>query len=138
MMNRDEALGKADALVSAWIADPPKNGRGYVADGWKAPSLVERTEAVERLAMFLMQPDRPSTNLVPPVPVTRLFGWAIDGSEGPPEERLYNYAQSILGHRVGDGRLYKVEETEALRALVAAYEEAQKAPKPPRVDIHMP
>lgn len=50
----------ANTIVGEWL-DAPKNSRGYPVDGWKPPSLVERTNAVTQLADFLWEPnyDRP-------------------------------------------------------------------------------
>jgi hypothetical protein len=66
-MNREQALAFANAIVNEWL-EPPKNGRGYPADGWKPPTLAERTEAVTKLAGFLQEPAAPP-RLVGPDPI---------------------------------------------------------------------
>lgn len=132
-MNREEALAKADAIVTGWIADPPKNGRGYVADGWKAPSLAERTEAVERLAGFLRAPEpevKPTISFKPPR--TTIYGWHTDGSDGPPSKQLYNVAVSVLEQYRADNRPHLAAEIDALETLIGAYREANPSLVPPR------
>lgn len=52
-MNGAEALAKADALVSEWT-NQVKNERGYVHDKWSPVDLETRTEAVLRLADWLI------------------------------------------------------------------------------------
>lgn len=51
-IDRAAALERAQAMTDH-LADPPMKSNGYVKDGWKAPSLEERTTAVLRLAAFL-------------------------------------------------------------------------------------
>lgn len=51
-MTRAEALEKAQAMTDH-LATAPTKANGYVVDGWKAPSLDDRTTAILRLAAFL-------------------------------------------------------------------------------------
>jgi hypothetical protein len=60
-MNREEAVDKAVEIVEKWSA-PVMKSNGYAADGWKAPSLEEKVEAVQKLADFLWEP-APTTAL---------------------------------------------------------------------------
>lgn len=64
-MTREEALDKADALVTEWT-EQVKNQRGYVHDKWSPVDLAARTEAVVRLAEFLLVPTGPLTAPDPP------------------------------------------------------------------------
>lgn len=57
-MNRAGALAAATAIVDK-ASQPVMNERGYKADGWKPPTLAERTEAIVKLAEFLMLPEPP-------------------------------------------------------------------------------
>lgn len=52
-MTRAEALEKAQEMT-AHLADPPLKSNGYVKDGWKQPTLDERTTQILRLAAFLI------------------------------------------------------------------------------------
>lgn len=52
-VTRLEALEKATQVVEK-LADPPKNDRGYIRDGWKAPTFAERTESILTIAAFLL------------------------------------------------------------------------------------
>ena len=64
-MNREEAIDKADALVSAWM-EQVKNQRGYVHDAWKPADPAARTEAVLKIANFLYEADPlPETDPLP-------------------------------------------------------------------------
>lgn len=51
-MTRPQAVEKATAMVDA-MSQPVVNARGY-ADGWKAPSLAERVQAIRDLTETLM------------------------------------------------------------------------------------
>lgn len=51
-------MSRADALTMAWemsekLSAAPVKSNGYPVDGWKAPTLAERTDAILRLAEFL-------------------------------------------------------------------------------------
>lgn len=60
------ALEKATAIVDA-MSKTPTNDRGYKVDGWRPPSLGERTEAILKLATFLVNsPPLRQANLVAP------------------------------------------------------------------------
>lgn len=76
-MNREQAVAFANTIVNEWL-DTPKNSRGYPVDGWKLPTLAERTEAVTKLAEFLWEP---SSVLVAPEPFPTI--WA---TRSEPEE----------------------------------------------------
>lgn len=131
-MSPEEALKLADAMVSAWLADPPKNSRGYVADGWKIPTISERAEAVEKLAGFLRVPEpevKPTISFKPPR--TTIYGWPTDGSDGPPSKQLYNMAVSVLERFRADNRPYLTAEIDALETLIGAYREANPSLVPP-------
>lgn len=70
-MNRAEALELADKLVERWV-EAVKNNRGYIHDAWKPTDPEKRTDAVIKLAEFLMLPEPPppfGTRLVDPVQV---------------------------------------------------------------------
>lgn len=56
---RARALIDAQEMTEA-LSKGPTNGRGCAVDGWRAPSLAERTEAILKLAAFLAhgEPDR--------------------------------------------------------------------------------
>lgn len=49
---RAVAMDKARELVDAMSTAPVK-ANGYAVDGWRAPTLDERTDAILRLAAFL-------------------------------------------------------------------------------------
>jgi hypothetical protein len=51
-MTRGQAVEKATAMVDA-MSQPVTNARGY-ADGWKAPTLAERVQAIRDLTETLM------------------------------------------------------------------------------------
>lgn len=72
----------ANEIVSAWVSNPPTNARGY-ADGWKPPTLGERTVSVVQLADFLMVPE-PQGKLVAPStqPEQHLHRASCDDSGG--------------------------------------------------------
>jgi hypothetical protein len=53
-MNREEAIDKAVTIVDAWSIQPTKTN-GYPIDGWRAPSLEEKTDAVTKLAEFMWE-----------------------------------------------------------------------------------
>jgi hypothetical protein len=128
-VNREDALGKADAIIAAWLT-APTNSRGYPVDGWKAPTLSDRTNAVEQLARFLMEPERPVNKLVPPR--TTLFGWPIDGMDGPPSLQQYRAAREVQrAWRAEPDRPHRVDEINALNSLIEAFEETAPQPGPP-------
>lgn len=52
-MTRAEALALAMESVEK-LGTPPTNNRGYTADGWRPPTLAERTTAVLAFAEFLL------------------------------------------------------------------------------------
>jgi hypothetical protein len=54
-MNRAEAMALAVKIVDEQCTVPLKSN-GYAIDGWKAPSLQEKTEAILKLAEFLWEP----------------------------------------------------------------------------------
>lgn len=64
-MNREEALDKANQLVTEWM-EQVKNARGYVHDSWRPADPAARTDAVIKLAEFLWEPDVPN-RVVPPM-----------------------------------------------------------------------
>lgn len=51
-MDRATALAEAQKMVDH-LSTAPTKANGYVVDGWKAPTLEERTTQVLRLAAFL-------------------------------------------------------------------------------------
>lgn len=51
-MNRKEAMEIAVDIVDKWSATPMKSN-GYAVDGYKAPTLAEKTNAVKEIADFL-------------------------------------------------------------------------------------
>lgn len=131
-VNRADALDKANALVSEWITTPPMKANGYPIDGWKAPTLKERTEAVKQLADFLweIEPEPPVNKLVPPR--TTLFGWPVDGMDGPPSIGQYRAAREVQrAWRADPNGIHRVDEIEALNRLIEAYEEAAPQAGPP-------
>lgn len=89
-MNREEALGAADALVTEWVGQV-KNERGYVHDKWVPTPVEVRVEATLKVAAWLMAQD--------PVPVDRsaqvttLFGWHEDGPS--PTKTQYESARAF-------------------------------------------
>ncbi len=122
-MTREDALKLANEVVTAWISNPPTNGRGY-ADGWKPPTVAERTEAVIKLADFLMVPDPPSKLVAPklePSPPT-LYGWPIDGSKGDPTYQQYRAAKSVLRAMEESGQPVPTVQVDAIRSLIGAFE----------------
>lgn len=64
-MNRAEALDKAKVIVDSW-SEAPMKANGYPVDGWKPPTLQERTAAVTQIAEFLWEPAPDSPLLVAP------------------------------------------------------------------------
>lgn len=50
---RADAMKAAEEMV-ARLSTPPTNVRGYTVDGWKAPTLAERTAEILRVASFLL------------------------------------------------------------------------------------
>ena len=55
-MNREQAMDKAVKIIDEQCKVPMKSN-GYALDGWKAPSLEEKVDAIIKLADFLWQPD---------------------------------------------------------------------------------
>lgn len=51
-MSRSDALIMAKTMADELCAAPMKSN-GYAVDGWKAPTLTERTDAILRLAYYL-------------------------------------------------------------------------------------
>lgn len=51
-LSRADAMDKARELVDG-LSTAPVKANGYAVDGWKAPILGERTDAILRLAAFL-------------------------------------------------------------------------------------
>lgn len=129
-MNREDALTTAYDLVEKMGASPDLNARGYKHDGWKPMTGPERTEAIIKLATFLLDEPTPPVRDIP-APVSTIFGWPIDGRGGLPSKAQYRTAQEVLIKIRTDGGLYRVEEYNALQALVDAYEEALQQPGPP-------
>lgn len=52
-MTRLEALKAAEELVDR-LGSAPVNSRGYTVDGWRAPSLDDRVDAILKTAAFLL------------------------------------------------------------------------------------
>lgn len=72
-LGRLEAMEKARQIVDAWIDNPPKKANGYTVDGYRTPTLEERTDAIIKLAEFLWEPtDLPPAQLTFPSEPTRL------------------------------------------------------------------
>ena len=78
-MDRSEAIDKADELVTVWM-EQVKNQRGYVADGWKPADPTLRTDAVLRIAGFLVGPP---PRVVAPVQVEICHWCGDDGVPNP-------------------------------------------------------
>lgn len=55
-MTREEAIDKATEIVEAMGNTPSQNNRGYKIDGWRPPTIEERTDAILKLAGFLIGP----------------------------------------------------------------------------------
>lgn len=121
-MNRAEALAFADQLVAGWIASPPTNARGY-SDGWKVPTLAERTEAVEKLAAFLWDVEEKPVGRDFSPPVSTVFGWPIDGRTGRPDEWMYKAAKLTVSGWATSNQPHRVDEKQAVFALIEAYEQ---------------
>jgi hypothetical protein len=64
-MNRKEAMLLAKELVDS-MSIPPTKSNGYAVDGWKAPTLAEKVDAIEKLANFLWDVE-PTTEIDPNV-----------------------------------------------------------------------
>jgi len=77
-VDRDEALTRADELVTVWM-EQVKNQRGYVADGWKPADPTLRTDAVLRIADWLVKPLRP-----PVAPLVAFCNWCDDPEHPSP------------------------------------------------------
>lgn len=54
-MDRMEAIDKATEIVEN-LGKHENNSRGYKIDGWKPPTATERTDAILRIAAFLIGP----------------------------------------------------------------------------------
>lgn len=134
-MNREEAVDKANEIVAEWM-DQVKNQRGYVHDKWQPADPAARTEAVLRLAEFLV---RPGPNVVPPVqaellpgppPQTTLFGWPVGSDECPTTEQ-YRFAKSMWqNYQDEPNRPRLAAEVDAVRDLIATYERLAPQPGP--------
>lgn len=55
-MDRAEAMRMAVEIIDKQATVPMKSN-GYAVDGWKAPSLQEKTDAILKLAEFLWEPE---------------------------------------------------------------------------------
>lgn len=55
-MTREEAIDKATQIVEEMGNTPGLNTRGYKVDGWRTPTIEERTDAILKLAGFLFGP----------------------------------------------------------------------------------
>jgi hypothetical protein len=66
-MTPEEALDKANAIVTEWTAQV-KNERGYVHDKWQPVDVATRTRAVTDLAGFLLSHHAAQATLVRPLP----------------------------------------------------------------------
>jgi hypothetical protein len=84
-VNREEAIDKASNLVTEWT-DQVKNQRGYVHDKWSPVDLEARTEAVLRIAEFLLVPTGPL--VAPDAPEMHVHRASCDGAIG---EHLCGY-----------------------------------------------
>jgi hypothetical protein len=121
-MNREEAVDKATAIVEK-LGAPVLNNRGY-ADGYKPPTLTERVQAILELAGFLwdVDPDQVtdvmSEDLPPQVLPDRMFGWALDGSEGKPRPAIVAVAQERLKQLEAGSVPIEVSERRALERIV--------------------
>lgn len=76
-MTRAEALTLARQTVDGMTV-APLNSRGYPVDGWRAPTLSERTEAILAFANFLMAGGELGLNTVTVVP-NDPYGFAAMG-----------------------------------------------------------
>lgn len=85
-MTREQALDKANQIVAEWTGQV-KNERGYVHDRWQPADPATRTEAVLRLAAFLLGPERLPLLQAPGGP-PHLHRASCDGTVG---ERLCGY-----------------------------------------------
>jgi hypothetical protein len=52
-LDRSDALVRAQEMVDK-LSTAPTKSNGYTVDGWKAPTLSERTTQVLRLAAFMI------------------------------------------------------------------------------------
>lgn len=123
-MKRLEALARATEVVESIGNNPEKNNRGYKVDGWKTPTLAERTEAILKLAEFLMTEDQPPTRLVPPMKtMVTIFGWDIN-SDGPPSKQAYQSARATLATwRRNPEITYPPEQLQGIEELIRVYEQ---------------
>lgn len=119
---REWALDKASQLVDEWTAQV-KNERGYVHDRWQPTPLRDRTEAVLKVAEFLLKPSGQLTPpLTSPLPVATILGWRLDGHNGPPSKGQYDTARIYL-EQIDNGNIPAGESNaEALNALITAYQ----------------
>lgn len=123
-MTREQALAIADKLVAEWTGQV-KNERGYAHDRWKPTDLGERTEAVLKLAAFLLVPSGP---LVAPLkadvrevgPAWTIYGW--HPGLGAPSRSVYNAA--IQWRNAHADTPVLAAEAEAISVAIAMYEEA--------------
>lgn len=134
-MTRDEAIDTATSIVEKLGNTADLNSRGYKVDGWKPPTLLERTEAILAIASFLATPQPVMRLAAPGSFPARVFGWLIDGSEGPPSPVVVGMAKATLDSWATDRSLHPVAEWEAMRAAVDAElvdpHEPARCPGPP-------
>lgn len=55
-LSRKEATELAVKIIDEQAKVPMKSN-GYPADGWKAPSLAEKVDAIVKLAEFMWEPE---------------------------------------------------------------------------------
>lgn len=124
-MNREEALAKATVIVESI-------GNNKV-DGWQTPILAQRTEAILKLAEFLMTEDQPPTRLVPPITAKfTIFGWDPYDSDSPPSVQAYKSAKATLATwQRNPGLVYPAEYVDAIGTLIETYEQHAPQAGPP-------
>lgn len=131
-MTPEEALDKADRLVSTWM-EQVKNARGYVHDKWQPADPKTRTDAVLRIAAFLLEHENPPSILRSPhrQPVATTWGgWAIDGSQGPPSLSTYNAAKAQMAAWAQDpNRPRPTIAVEAVELVIAVHEATLGTPR---------
>jgi hypothetical protein len=59
-VNREDAVRLATEIVEKMGNTPDLNSRGYKVDGWKAPTVAERADAIVKIAETLIGPQPPS------------------------------------------------------------------------------
>jgi hypothetical protein len=128
---REEALALADKYVTDWT-EQTKNQRGYVHDQWTPVEVMTRTEAVLKVADWLLT--RPSL-LSPPPPgfvpretgghIDTLFGW--HPGMGVPSKNTYNMAIWRRDRINQENLPVQAREAEMLRQVIEMYEEVNNA-----------